>query len=385
MRWRCRRCGWSRSAEDVTDTGVALGAGVLLAMALLFSTFSALIAGPAVGLVYALRLLQQRHPITAAIQCAILGGVPVGVGVAATTFLGYADQRFGTLLEVGLNPVAAHEALRVWVLSFGPLLVAGVASLARGRWLVGGGAGAVALVVSATFFYFFTNVADSGNVWVGWRSGHLLLIAFATMTAALLSWLWQRRSHRLAIGAVAAALVIPALPTVAIDVFNAQDITNRSQGADFPWTMVISPGEREALDWIRTSTPKDAVVQTEPYVRGAMHWSYVGAFAERRSIAGLPTAMIPMYPYRQASDDLYWGVFRVGTATESHAWARFFGVDYLLVGERERHAYFGAVHNLAAAPDLFPIVFKNEEVTIFRVAPVGPSAPSSDMRRPIKH
>ena len=371
-------------ADDVTEIGVSLGAGVLLAMALLFSTFGALIAGLAVGLLYAVRLLQQGHRLGAAIQCALLGGVPVAVGVALTTALGYADQRFGSLLHVGLNRVAVHNALRVWVLSFGPLLAGALASLVRGRWLLGLGAAPAALVAASTAFYFFTNVPDSGDVWVGWRSGHLLLIAFAAMTAACVTWLWQRPSHRWAVVVVAAVLAIPAVPTVAIDVFNAQDISNRGQGADFPWTLIITPGEREALEWVRTSTPKSAVVQIEPYVRGNTHWSYIGAFAERRMIAGLPGSMIPMQPYRQASDDLYWGVFHVGTATEGHAWARFFGVDYLLIGEQERRRYPGAVNNMAAAPDLFPVVFKNDDVTIFRVTPVGPGPPSREMRGPIK-
>jgi hypothetical protein len=171
---------------------------------------------------------------------------------------------------------------------------------------------------------------------------------------------------------------------VAIDVFNAQDVTNRTQGADFPWTLVITPGEREALDWIRTSTPKDAIVQAEPNVRGNAYWSYVGAFAERRAMAGLPGSMIPMRPYQEATDDLYWGVFQVGTAAESHAWARFFGIDYLLIGTPERHHYREAVINIAAAPDLFPAVFKNDDVTVFRVAPKGPGPPPRAVRAPIK-
>ena len=54
-----------------------------------------------------------------------------------------------------------------------------------------------------------------------------------------------------------------AMPTVAIDVFNAQDITNRD-AATFPWTLVITPPQRAAFDWIRQHTPIDAVVQAEP-------------------------------------------------------------------------------------------------------------------------
>ena len=75
---------------------------------------------------------------------------------------------------------------------------------------------------------------------------------------------------------------------MAVDVYNAQDVNNRSMGADFPWTLIITPQEREALDWIKFATPEDAVVQVEPYIRGAKHWAYIPAFAERRSIAGLP-------------------------------------------------------------------------------------------------
>jgi hypothetical protein len=98
-------------ADDVTATSVALLAGILLAMALLFSTFSALIVGPAVGLVFVLRLVQQRSGLTAALQCGVLGGVPIIVGVAITSAFGYADQRHGFLLQVGVNPVAIHDAL----------------------------------------------------------------------------------------------------------------------------------------------------------------------------------------------------------------------------------------------------------------------------------
>jgi hypothetical protein len=369
--------------EDVSEVSVALGAGVLLAMALLFSTFGALIVGFAVGLVYAVRLLQQRRSVASAAQCAVLGGMPVAVGVALTSALGYTDDRYGMLLHVGLNPVALRSAGRVWFLSFGPLLLGAAASLGRLGWLLRQGAAPLALVSAATAFYFFTNVPDTGDVWVGWRSGHLLLVAFAVMCAALWTALWrtQLRAATVVVTAVGVAL---ALPTVAIDVYNAQDVTNRSQGATFPWTMVITPEERAALEWVRTSTPPGAVVQVEPYSRGAGHWSYIGAFAERRTIAGLPGSMIPMHPYKHASDDLWEGVFHVGTAQESHAMARFLGVDYLFIGAVERHQFRDVVDRLAAAPDLFPVAFKNKAVTIFAVAPIGPGPPPRHMMTPVK-
>ena len=87
-------------AEDVTETSVALWAGIMLALALLFSTFTALIVGAAVGLLFAWRLTQQGR-WRGAVQCAILGAVPTAVGVALTNALGYTDRRYGFLLEIG--------------------------------------------------------------------------------------------------------------------------------------------------------------------------------------------------------------------------------------------------------------------------------------------
>jgi hypothetical protein len=357
-------------AEDVTAAGVALSAGSLLALAFLFSTFGALIVSMAMGLLYAVRLIQQGASARAW-QCAVLGGGPVLIGVLATSLLGYTENRFGPLLQVGLNPVAATNVLWVWTLSFGPLLFGAVAALTAPRWTVGEGAAPLTLVMAAMAFWFFANVPDSGDVWVGWRSGHMLLLAFAAMSGAWLTRAWQWRRGRAALIAAAACLVIPAVPTAALDVYNAQDITNRSRGADFPWTLIITPAEREALEWVRQSTPPTAVVQVDPTARGARHWSYIGAFAERRMIAGLPVAMTPLRPYQQASHAVEWEVFRMTEVADSHASARQLGIDYLFVGFPERQEYRPAIEKMRSAPGLFPVVFENEAITIFRVAPVA--------------
>jgi hypothetical protein len=355
-------------AEDVTETSVSLWAGILLAFSLLFSTFTALVVGAAVGLLFAVRLTQQRR-WSGVWASAILGAVPVGVGVALTNALGYTDQRYGFLLQFGLNPVATEHIGRVLFLNFGPLMFGALATLLRWRWMLREGAAAVALVAVAFAFYFFTNVPDSGDVWVGWRSGHLLLIAFAVMSAAALNDVWRVKWSRTAVAVATAAAMLIAAPTVAIDIYNAQDVSNREMGADFPWTLVITPLEREALDWVCTNTPPDAVVQVEPYVRGSKHWAYIPAFAERRSVAGLPGSMTPSHPYREAADDIYWGVFRARSAEEAHNTARFMTVDYLALGIPERRAYATAIAHMASRRDLFEPVFRNDEMTVFRVLP----------------
>ncbi len=353
-------------AEDVTEVSVALGAGILLALGVLFSTFTALIVGCAIALLYAVRIVQQRA-WRWAVHCAVLGAAPVAVGVGLSTTLGYTDQRHGSLLQLGLNAVAMEHVGRVLFLSFGPLLFAGIAGFLRWRWVLREGAAPAALVVPAFAFYFFTNVPDSGDVWVGWRSGHLLLIAFLVMGAAALEVAWKVRGGRPVVAITVGVAILIALPTVAIDVYNAQDITNGEQGPNFPWTLIITPQEREALDWIRKSTPQDAVVQVEPYVRGNKHWAYIPAFAERRAVAGLPGSMIPIKPYRDAADDVYWGIFRAKSADEAHAMARDKGINYLAMGRPELREFASGVAQIASRPDLFVQVFRNDEMTVFRV------------------
>jgi hypothetical protein len=162
--------------------------------------------------------------------------------------------------------------------------------------------------------------------------------------------------------------IAPALPTVAIDVYNAQDIDNRGQAATFPWTLIITPQEREALDWIRHATPPDAIVQMEPQARYSGTWAYVPAFAERRMVAGLPGSMIPMRPYRLATDNVMFGIFRASKVKDMWEMAHFLGIGYLLVGEPERERYQEAVELLASDPTLFHPAFHNEAITVYEVA-----------------
>jgi hypothetical protein len=162
-------------------------------------------------------------------------------------------------------------------------------------------------------------------------------------------------------------VTIPAVPTVAIDVYNAQDITNREQGPTFPWTLIITPPEREALTWVRRATAPDAIVQVEPYVRDSGTWAYVPAFAERRMAGGLPISMIPMAPYRAASDDVRVGIFQALSAEDAHRMARHIGIDYLLIGDAERTNYAASIALMHSRPDLFLPVFENSAITVYAV------------------
>lgn len=353
-------------AVDVTEAAVALWTGVLLGLALLFSTFTAIILGLAVGLLYAARLLALRD-WRAMWQCAVLGAVPVVVAVALAGVLGYADPKQGSLLIFGPNRVAFHRWPLMLFLSFGPLLFAGIAGALRFEWIKRDGAAAAALIAAGFAFYFLVDIPDQGGVWVGWRSGHLILIGLAVTAAAALTAAWQRQALRVPVVVILVAVLAPAIPTVAIDVYNAQDIDNRAHAATFPWTLIVTPGERAALDWIRDHTPVDAIVQFEPRARHSGTWAFVPAFAERRMAAGLPGSMIPLLPYSLATDNVTFGIFRAGRAEDAWNMAQFMGISYLFVGEPERERYMEAIATWDANPEHFRPVFRNEDVTVYEI------------------
>jgi hypothetical protein len=351
---------------DVAAVSVALCAGVLLALGLLFSTFGALIVSIAVALVFVVRVQQQRAWKMLP-QCGILAGGTLLLGVEMTRVLGYTNASDGLLMAVGPNPVALHTWPWVMFLSFGPLLLFGVPTLLRPQWTRGVGVAPAALAVVSTAFYFLVDVPDMGGVWVGWRTGHMLLLAFAVAAAAGLTALWRIAESKLAIVAVVSVAAALAVPTVVIDVFNAQDIDNREDGAGFPWTLIITPDEREAFDWIRANTPPDAVIQAEPFARDPATWAYIPAFAERRMAAGIPISMIPRRHYTSASEDVRFGIFQASTASDAHDWAELLTIDYVLIGDRERHTYGPQVSRMLARQDLFATVFRNDAILLLKV------------------
>lgn len=353
--------------EDVGGPAVAALAGSLLAVCLLYSSFIAIILGAAVGLVYGVRLLAERR-WAAMVPCALAGAIPVAAAVWASVALGYVDPAAGSLLQFGPNRVAFRHPLFSLLLSLGPLLLLGLGGslLALGRRREA--LPLLALVCTALGFYFFADVPDMQGVWVGWRAGHLLFIAFTALAAVLFSWVGrQRPALRWPVWLGTGGLVLAALPTVVIDVHNAQDLSNRGEGPGFPWVLRLGRGEVEALAWVRRATAPWAVVQVDTLTRDNASWGYMTGFGERRMAAGLPIAMIPLTPYERATRRVHDRVFRDPDAAAAGEAARRHGIDYVYLGPVEQRTHRGIVDRYEAAPDHFEPVFRNDDVVIFRV------------------
>jgi hypothetical protein len=348
--------------------------GVLLAASVLISAFAAIML-TLMAAVYTACLLAARRAWRAVLPCALAGAAPLAMAAGAALALRFVD-RSGSILEVMVNPAATSRMLTTIPLSFGPMLATVTAGLAIG--LVRRQAGVLPLTIVvglSALFYFFVNVRDHQDVYVGWRAGHLIFMAAAPLTALVFEALARaRRAVRYAGVALAGALALAAAPTVIIDLYNTQDTGNRAMGPGFPWTLVLGPDELEALRWIKQSTPPHALVQPEPSVRAPATWAWVPAFAERRMAAGLPISMVPLARYEAASHRVR-ELYLSETAKEAFERAARLRIDFLVVGPPERQAYPAFEQMLDADGARFPVVFRNASMTIYFVSGgVGPLA-----------
>jgi hypothetical protein len=349
--------------------------GTLLAFCLMLSTFSAIMLSAATAVVAAI-VLVSRRAWRALLPAALAAAVPLAAATAAAMALGYVDRQSSGLVRVLVNPMAITQPFWALFLSFGPLLLLSLLGVAVAIWRRATELLAIAAIIAVSFaFYFFVDLRGHQYVYVGWRAGHLLFVAFTVLTAYALQEIGRgTTARRAAAAALFLVLAASAAPTFAIDLYNTQDIDNREQAAGFRWTLVLDRDELEALGWVRTLTPPAAVVQIDPYPRDAYTWAYIPAFAERRMAAGLPISMVPLEKYEAASREVQ-TVFTAGNPATAHQRASGLGIDYLFVGQPERQANPHFEDVLRQRPDLFQPVFSNNTISIYFV-----ERPSGDQR-----
>lgn len=355
-------------AHRAGDWRVAGLCGTLLGGSALLSSFSALMLTVVVAVYLGIRMLQERawRSVTPMLAAA---SVPLLAAAVLTRALAYVELGTAPII-FGVNPMAVKAVLPTLGLGLGPFLILlPVAVLVLWR-SPESRRSQLPLVMSVVgvcaLFYVFVDVRDHQDVYVGWRVGHVLFILMAGLAALVFGRIAAlRRVPRLAAAALAGLVLLAALPTPLIDLYNTQDITNFAEAPGFRWTLLLTPDEVAALEWVRTRTDVDAIVQVDPVARGAATWAYIPAFAERRMAAGLPISMIPLIGYERASNRVV-SVFAAASGLEAAIECRRYGIDYLVVGppERERHPHLEAV--LDASPELFERVFESGTVSIYQ-------------------
>ena len=164
------------------------------------------------------------------------------------------------------------------------------------------------------------------------------------------------------------ALIVIGLPTTLIDTYNAQDIANlgKSPGG-FRWTVPVTPDEQEAYRWMRTETPRDAIVQMDPIAHGRETWSQLPTFAERRMAAARPISLMDIPDYAERSRTAH-RIYAERNAETAVLLARELGIDYIFIGpaEQQRNSA-GSLAKFGKREDLFRQVFANASTRIYAV------------------
>ena len=348
-------------------TAMAIG-GVLLGLSTLISSFAGLMLTSVAALWEACSVLRWREWWRATAH-ATAAAFPLTLAAAIVTGLQYVDHT-GELgiVRFGANTLAFHRVIEVTLLSFGPVIVlTAIAAMAfwhtrdRRAWVF------VALWATCVGFYFWVDIRDHQDVYVGWRVGHLWFIASAALGAVAWTHIATfARRWRVTAGVVVALALIAALPTTAIDIYNTQDIFNRQMGSGFSYTLLLSNDEMAAFAWIKANTAPNAVFQWDAWERGVEGWANMAAFAERRLAVGLPISMVPLRKYEEGARRATW-LFETSGSEGAHDFAVRTGIEYVYFGGPERKRHPGAQQRFEGAPALFDPVFRNAEITIYRV------------------
>ena len=347
------------------DAAAFATSGVCLGLSIAISSFAGLMVTVA-AMLYELTGVIRTRDIRRGLIHAASAAIPLAASVGLVYALGYVD-RSGAVVELTINRVAVHRVAWVTLLSCGPILIVAAMAIAllraerRGLSVLG------ALAATSLFFYFFVNVRDHQDVYVGWRVGHFLFMAAAVVVGALLEKIAASSSSALqpVQWALLSVAFLAGLPTTIIDVYNTQDITNHNQAPGFHWTLMLRPDELQAFDWIEHNTRPEALFQVDPMARDSETWAYLPAFAERRMAIGLPISMVPLAKYQQGSDAIR-NMFDESplAAYERAVRAR---VDYVLIGPPERESHPGVEERFNSIPNLMPVVFKNGTIAIYEV------------------
>jgi hypothetical protein len=348
--------GLEVSAAAILIAGLALGASVAL------NPF----VGALLCAVYGFAVIGHWWRVRASFVPVLRHGLAVVPVVAA---LGWASlnrvaEGAGGALHFGLYGPAANAPLVSLALSFGPLIVLTIVGLLPNPrvTLARIWPSLAGLVLVLLVMHLVTMTVD--EFWIGFRTGHLVFVLVPAIVARGLLWLQAHRSPALAWSVVATAF-LAGLPTTVIDAFNAQDVENTLEGVGITWVIRLTPAEQEGLAWIRTNTPPTAIVQADPRSRGRDTWSLIPSFAERRMAAGLPISLLHVPEYDSRSDEVQ-RIYAFGDAARAWRSAVTLGIDYLWVDRVERAAYAN-VAKFEDHHEWFNPVFRNDEVTIYRI------------------
>lgn len=273
-------------------------------------------------------------------------------------------QQAGSALQVSLADLAKNAPVLVLLLGLGPAVMPALLGLWPALRARASRPAVIGFAIGLGLLYF-VHLGSTDPIWVGWRAGQVVLVMLPALAASGFLLL-ERVGGRAIATTVGALLLLIGLPTTAIDLYNAQDMSNTGRGPGYEWTVKITPAQRRAFRWIRRQTQPQDIVQMDPTVRGRDTWSIIPSFAHRRMASGLPIWLLDMPVYAQRASEVS-TIYTTTDAAAAWSTARAFGIDYVYIDGWERRSHDPAALAKFDHSQYFKAVFRSDEVAIYRV------------------
>jgi hypothetical protein len=201
------------------------------------------------------------------------------------------------------------------------------------------------------------------------KLGQAAFLSLGALSAYFICFLRSKNAPGWVLAAILLLPALPALPTILMDWYNAQDVTNRDSA-----TVIRNP-DMKAVEWIRQNLPSHAVIQSLPIELGQYRfYSLLPTFALRRTALGdsMHSLIFQTNPathaIRERSVSL---LFLSKSAAVSHAVAYNLGIDYLYLGDLETRILQHSLDKFRD-PAFFHTVYDRHGVRIVQVLP-GPA------------
>ena len=284
MRWGWWRWPWRTAPEAPRPVSAVAISGVALAGSAMMNPFVGGIFALVWGLTIAIDALRSGQLVSRLARHAV-AVVPVALAIG-WVMLNRMAEGGGSALQFGWLGEARKAPLETLAVSLGPALLAAAVGLLVGG--VGRPTAPVLLTLLSLGLMYFARLNVDFS-WIGFRAGQMILVA----VPALIARGFVTSGARKALAVATAALVVAiGTPTVAIDTYNAQDVTNFAPSPNGPWTVTVTRDEQSGLAWLRANASSTAIVQMDPLSRERSTWSLIPSFAERRMGAGRPISLL---------------------------------------------------------------------------------------------
>lgn len=350
------------AAGGATTLGAGLLVGTALGASVAMNPFVGAMFSMAFGLGALVHAAHTPAPLRR-ILCSATAVLPVAAALAWCTANEMVEGAGGAL-DFGFHSISRHFPIVTLFLSLGPALLPALAGLLVPlRFPFAPIAPAAGLAAASVFLMYYVRISVD-EYWMGFRTGHLLLVSLPALAARFFAWAMQ--SARGIGYAMIVVVLVAGAPTLLIDAYNAQDLENFAMSpGGFPWTRKVTPDEQAAWRWIREHTPQDSVVQQDSLSRHPNTWWVVPTFGHRRMAAAIPPFLIYQDEYMEKSGRVR-AMYATAAAGEAWAVARSLRIDYIYIDDVERAAYGPALEKFNDSR-YFTLEFHNRAASIYKV------------------